>query len=206
MRCRTWVSPALQLRVLWWIGDRPGQKFHWDYTRLNIYDYCLLSSATFRAFEPYFTAHAQKYYFRHQIGPRRLIRHAWIPIIGHVARRRFRALCGLFAYACTEEQNTTSGFRSDHAIRSGMVENLYSHEIVAKNAILGDFEPYFYCACAETARILLPVSNLTMPFDPACQKTYIYAKSWLKTRFCGYCSWMSIFALFFALEIFCACA
>ena len=33
-------------------------------------------------------------------------------------------------------QNTTSGFRFDHAIRSGMVENLYSHEILAKNAIL----------------------------------------------------------------------
>ena len=34
-------------------------------------------------------------------------------------------------------QNTTSGIRSDHAIRSGMVENLYIHEIVAENAILG---------------------------------------------------------------------
>ena len=31
---------------------------------------------------------------------------------------------------------TTSGFRLDHAIRYGMVENLYSHEILAKNAIL----------------------------------------------------------------------
>ena len=37
--------------------------------------------------------------------------------------------------------------------------------------LLGDFEPYFHCACAETARILLPASNLTMPFDPACLKT-----------------------------------
>ena len=90
-------------------------------------------------------------------------------------------------------QNTTSGFRFDHAIRSGMVENLYSHEILAKNAILGDFEPYFYCACAETVIILLPVSNLTTPFDPACPKTYMFKKSWLKTRFCRYFSRMSNF-------------
>ena len=33
---------------------------------------------------------------------------------------------------------------------------------------------------AETARILLPVSNLTTPFDPACPKTYMLKKSWLK--------------------------
>ena len=74
-----------------------------------------------------------------------------------------------------------------------MVENLYSHEILAENAILGDFEPYFYCACAETVIILLPVSNLTTPFDPACPKTYMFKKFWLKTRFCRYFSRMSIF-------------
>ena len=33
-------------------------------------------------------------------------------------------------------QNTTSGIKSDHAIRSGMPENLYIREILAKNAIL----------------------------------------------------------------------
>ena len=33
-------------------------------------------------------------------------------------------------------QNTTSGFKFDHAIRSGMAENLYSYKILAKNAIL----------------------------------------------------------------------
>ena len=33
----------------------------------------------------------------------------------------------------------------------------------------------FYCAYAETASILLPVSKLTKPLDPACPKTY-----WLK--------------------------
>ena len=36
-------------------------------------------------------------------------------------------------------QNITSGFRSDHAIRSGMPENLYIEEILAKNAILWVF-------------------------------------------------------------------
>ena len=40
-------------------------------------------------------------------------------------------------------QNTTSGFRFDHAIRSGMVENLYSHEILAENAILAGFWAIF---------------------------------------------------------------
>ena len=46
-----------------------------------------------------------------------------------------------------------------------------------------NFEPYFYCACAEMARILLPASNLTTPFDPACPKTYMSVKLWLKTLF-----------------------
>ena len=35
--------------------------------------------------------------------------------------------------------NTTSGIKSDHAIRSGMPENLYVKEILAKNAILWVF-------------------------------------------------------------------
>ena len=35
--------------------------------------------------------------------------------------------------------NTTSGIKSDHAIRSGMPENLYTKEILAKNAILWVF-------------------------------------------------------------------
>ena len=35
--------------------------------------------------------------------------------------------------------NTTSGIKSDHAIRSGMPENLYIKEILAKNAILWVF-------------------------------------------------------------------
>ena len=35
--------------------------------------------------------------------------------------------------------NTTSGIKSDHAIRSGMPENLYVREILAKNAILWVF-------------------------------------------------------------------
>ena len=51
--------------------------------------------------------------------------------------------------------------------------------------LLGDFEPYFHCACAETDRILLPVSNLTTPFDPAWSKTYIVTKLWLKRNFSG---------------------
>ena len=51
--------------------------------------------------------------------------------------------------------------------------------------LLGDFEPYFHCACAETDRILLPVSNLTTPFDPAWSKTYIVTKFWLKRNFSG---------------------
>ena len=55
-----------------------------------------------------------------------------------------------------------------------------------KTQFYGDFEPYFYCACAETILILLLVSNLTMPFDPACSKSYMFKKSWLKMRFCGY--------------------
>ena len=33
-------------------------------------------------------------------------------------------------------QNTTSDIKSDHAIRSGMPENLYVCEIVAENAVL----------------------------------------------------------------------
>ena len=35
--------------------------------------------------------------------------------------------------------NTTSGIKFDHAIRSGMPENLYTKEILAKNAILWVF-------------------------------------------------------------------
>ena len=62
--------------------------------------------------------------------------------------------------------------------------------------LLGDYEPYFHCACAETARMLLPASNLTMPFDPACLKTYMSEKLWLKTLFKGH----------FEACLHCACA
>jgi hypothetical protein len=43
-------------------------------------------------------------------------------------------------------QNTTTGIKTDHAIQSGVVKNLYSHDI-SKNAILWVFEPNFYCTC-----------------------------------------------------------
>ena len=140
-------------------------------------------------FEPCFTAHAQKrpeYYFRYQIWPRHSIRHARKPIcLWNCGWKCY--FKGTLKPVCTAHaqkgQNTTSGFRFDHAIRSGMVENLYSHEILAKNAILVGFWAIFYCACAETARILLPVSNLTVPFDSACPKTFMSVKLWLKTLF-----------------------
>ena len=90
-----------------------------------------------------FTAHAQKrpeYYFRYQIWPRHSIRHARKPICLWNCGWKC-CFKGTLRHVCTAHaqkgQNTTSGFRSDHAIRSGMVENLYSHEIVAKNALLG---------------------------------------------------------------------
>ena len=86
-----------------------------------------------------------------------------------------------------------------------MVENLYSHEILAKTQFCGDFEPYFYCACAETARILLPVSNLTMPFDPACPENLHIREILAKNAILWVLFLNVIFALFFALEIFCAC-
>jgi hypothetical protein len=38
-------------------------------------------------------------------------------------------------------------------------------------------------AHAQKGRILLPVSDLTMPFDPAWSKTYIVMKCGIKTQF-----------------------
>ena len=82
-------------------------------------------------------------------------------------------------------QNTTSGIKSDHAIRSGMPENLYVCEIVAENAILRALWGLFALRMRRRGRILLPVSDLTTPFDPAWSKTYIATKLWLKRNFRG---------------------
>ena len=97
----------------------------------------------------FFTAHAQKrpeYYFRYQIWPRHSIRHARKPICLWNCGWKC-CFKGTLSHVCTAHaqkgQNTTSGFRSDHAIRSGMIENLYSHESVAQNANLGAFWAIF---------------------------------------------------------------
>ena len=111
-------------------------------------------------------------------------------------KRYFKGTLRLVCTAHAQKgQNTTSGFRFDHAIRSGMVENLYSHEILAKNAILGDFEPYFTAHAQKRPEYYFRYQIWPRHSIRHVTKTYIYAKSWLKTRFCGYCSWMSIFAL-----------
>ena len=140
---RTWVSPALQLCVLCWIDDIPGQNItsttlDWTSMITACHQMRLLGD-----FEPRFTAHAQKrpeYYFRYQIWTRHSIRHARKPICVWNCGWKC-CFKGTLRHVCTAHaqkgQNTTSGFRFDHAIRSGMVENLYSHEIVAKNALLG---------------------------------------------------------------------
>ena len=64
-----------------------------------------------------------------------------------------RVLWGMFALRMRRSgTNTTSGFRSDHAIRSGMIQTY----IVTKSWLkrdFRDFEPYFHYACAEMARI-----------------------------------------------------
>ena len=68
------------------------------------------------------------------------LKHNFSGILSHVLLRMRR-----------NGQNTTSGIKSDHAIRSGMPENLYVCEIVAENAILMAFEACLHCACAEGA-------------------------------------------------------
>ena len=79
--------------------------------------------------------------------------------------------------------NTTSGIKSDHAVRSGMPENLYVYEIVAENAIVRALLGLFALRMRGRGRILLPVSDMTSPFDPAWSRTYIATKFWLKTQF-----------------------
>ena len=75
-------------------------------------------------------------------------------------------------------QNTTSGIKSDHAIRSGMPENLYVWEIVAENAIL---------------KALLPVSDLTAPFDPGKVENLYCQEILAKNAICRHFSRMSNF-------------
>ena len=51
----------------------------------------------------------------------------------------------------------------------------YVCETLAENAILSDC---LLCTCALVARILLPVSDLTMLFDPAWSKNYMFS-TWM---------------------------
>ena len=53
------------------------------------------------------------------------------------------------------------------------VITIYSREIVATTRSRGHFEPHLQFTCAEAVRILLPISDLTTPFDPAWSKTYM---------------------------------
>ena len=58
-------------------------------------------------------------------------------------------------------QNTTSGIHSDHAIGSGMPENLYIRKIVAKKAIL-----WVFCMNVHFLHILCIGDFLRMRVKP----------------------------------------
>ena len=112
--------------------------------------------------------------------------------------------------------NTTSGIKSDHAIRSGMPENLYTKEILAKNAILWvffsnvKFSPYsLHWRFSAHARKTGSSCPILMPNELVL--TILVPKHRAKfgddrLRIAGFFLECQIFALFFALEIFCACA
>ena len=65
------------------------------------------------------------------------------------------------------------------------VITIYSRKIVATTRSRGHFEPHLQFTCAEAVQILLLISDLTTPFNPAWSQTYIATKFWLKTQFYG---------------------
>ena len=50
---------------------------------------------------------------------------------------------------------------------------IYTAKFSPKRRYKGVFRDSFHCACAETPRILLPVSKWTSDSEPACRKTYM---------------------------------
>ncbi len=82
-----------------------------------------------------------------------------------------------------------SGFKMDLKFGFLVKRNIY---ICGKlglqlyfKVIFRRFSWLYYCACAETPLILLPVSKWISDLDFPCRKTYMRGKLGLKTVFCG---------------------
>ena len=99
-------------------------------------------------------------------------------------------------------QNTASGFRYGHVNRSGLVENLYSHEFWAKNNFMGTLSHIFTAHAPNQPDYFFryqfwPRHSIRHARKPLCSR---------KCDFVGIFLECQNFSLFFALLIFCACA
>ena len=83
--------------------------------------------------------------------------------------------------------NSTSCFKMDLKFEFLVPKNIYREKIRPSNCILmaffDVFRDFFYCACAETPVILLPVSKWTSNSAFPYRKTYTCGKSGLQTAF-----------------------